>query len=98
MMKPQVLLVECSDQPGLVHGITGVLFRRGLNVVANEEFVDRASARFFMRTEFDGASDPAQIVAEVRALLPAGAMVRLSELEPKRIVILASREHHCLAD
>ena len=98
MMKPQVLLVECSDEPGLVHGITGVLFRRGLNIVANEEFVDRAAARFFMRTEFDGASDSAQIVAEVRSILPAGAMVRLSELAPKPIVILASTEHHCLAD
>src|SRR5512143_2007162 len=53
-VKPSVLLVECPDRPGLVHAITGVLFRRGMNVVGNQEFVDRSTGRFFMRTEFDG--------------------------------------------
>ena len=97
-MKPSVLLVECSDRPGLVHAITGVLFRRGANVVGNHEFVDRSAARFFMRTEFDGVIDTPALEAEVRSLLPADAVVRLSQLEPKRVVVLASKEHHCLAD
>ena len=97
-MKPHVLLVECEDRPGLVHGITGILFRSGVNVVGNQEFVDRAAHRFFMRTEFDGAVDEAAIVSELRSLLPSGAVMRLSRLTPKRVVVLASREHHCLAD
>jgi formyltetrahydrofolate deformylase len=93
-----VLLVECADQPGLVHGITGVLFRQGVNVVGNQEFVDRPSARFYMRTEFDGMVNRAALLAELRAVLPPDADVRLSHLEPKRVVVLASKEHHCLAD
>ena len=97
-MKPHVLLVECEDRPGLVHGITGILFRSGVNVVGNQEFVDRPARRFFMRTEFDGAVDEAAIVAELRTLLPSGAALRLSQLTPKRVLVLASREHHCLAD
>lgn len=97
-MKPHVLLVECEDRPGLVHGITGILFRSGVNVVGNQEFVDRAAHRFFMRTEFDGAVDEAAIVSELRTILPSGAVMRLSRLTPKRVVVLASREHHCLAD
>lgn len=98
MTRPRILLVECADQPGLVHGITGALFRRGLNIVGNEEFVERASSRFFMRTEFDGAADSTALLAEIRAALPAGAMARVSELAPRRIVVFASKEHHCLAD
>ena len=97
-MKPHVLLVECDDSPGLVHGITGVLFRSGVNVVGNQEFVDRTARRFFMRTEFDGAVDEAALVPELRAQLPEGAMLHLSRLAPKRVVVLASKEHHCLAD
>jgi formyltetrahydrofolate deformylase len=97
-VKPHVLLVECEDRPGLVHGITGILFRSGVNVVGNQEFVDRPARRFFMRTEFDGAVDEAAIVAELRTILPSGAALRLSRLTPKRVVVLASREHHCLAD
>jgi len=97
-MSSRVLLVECADRPGLVHGITGVLFRRGLNVVGNQEFVDRETARFYMRTEFDGAAEAAALVAEVRGVLPDGADVRLSDLAPKRVVVFATKEHHCLAD
>ncbi len=95
---PQVLLVECADRPGLVHAITGVLFRHGVNVVGNQEFVDRLTRRFFMRTEFDGEVDTPMLLAEVRDRLPADAAVRLSRLEPKRVVVLVSREHHCLGD
>jgi len=94
----QVLLVECEDRRGLVHAITGVLLNHGVNVVGNQEFVDRVSARFFMRTEFDGEVPAGQLEAEVRAALPAGAGVRLSDLKPKRIVVLVSKEHHCLGD
>ncbi|HLX94845.1 MAG TPA: formyltetrahydrofolate deformylase [Verrucomicrobiae bacterium] len=97
-MSTQVLLVECDDRRGLVHAVTGVLLKYGVNVVGNQEFVDRGSARFFMRTEFDGAPPPAQLEAEVRQALPDGASVRLSDLKPKRIVVLVSREHHCLSD
>jgi formyltetrahydrofolate deformylase len=94
----QVLLVECADQRGLVHTITGVLLKHGVNVVGNQEFVDRGAERFFMRTEFDGAVDAGRLQNELRAALPAGANVRLSDLRPKRIVVLVSKEHHCLGD
>ena len=97
-MKPAVLLVECDDRRGLVHAITGVLFKHGVNVVGNQEFVATGSARFYMRTEFTGAADARQLEAEVRAVLPAAAMVRVSDLAPKRVVVLVSKEHHCLGD
>ena len=97
-MRPVVLLVECPDRPGLVHSITGVLFRRGANIVGNQEFVDRVADRFFMRTEFEGGVDREGLLADLRAVLPEGAEVRLSDSEPKRVVVLASKEHHCLAD
>ena len=97
-MSTRVLLVECEDRRGLVHAITGVLLRHGANVVGNQEFVDRSSARFFMRTEFDGVVDTVRLQAEVREALPPDAVVRLSDLRPKRIVVLASKEYHCLGD
>lgn len=97
-MSTQVLLVECEDRRGLVHAITGVLLQHGVNVVGNQEFVDATSSRFFMRTEFDGATEAGPLESEVREVLPAGAMVRLSDLRPKRVVVLVSKEHHCLAD
>jgi formyltetrahydrofolate deformylase len=97
-MSTRVLLVECADRRGLVHAITGVLLNHALNVVGNQEFVERGSARFFMRTEFDGEVAADKLIGELCRALPADANIRLSELAPKRIVVLASKEHHCLGD
>jgi formyltetrahydrofolate deformylase len=93
-----ILLVECPDRAGLVHGITGVLLRHGCNVVTNHEFVDTTANRFFMRTEFTGAIDEAQLVLETNALLPDGGVARLATRGKRRVLVFASREHHCLAD
>jgi formyltetrahydrofolate deformylase len=97
-MSNQVLLVECEDRRGLVHAITGVLLKHGVNVVGNQEFVERGARRFFMRTEFEGALEAGQLEPEIRNVLPPAAIVRLSDLRPKRVVVLASNEHHCLGD
>lgn len=94
----QVLLVGCSDEKGLVHKITGVLFRQGFNIVRNGEFVDVENDRFYMRTEFEGACDRAEVIGELTAALPEGAWLQLEAPRPKDIVVLATREHHCLGD
>jgi formyltetrahydrofolate deformylase len=94
----EVLLVECVDRPGLVHGITGVLLRAGLNIVSNHEFVDLAQGHFYMRTAFEGPNVGDAIRLGVQAALPAGATVMLRRPGRQRLVVLASREHHCLAD
>lgn len=93
-----VILVECPDRAGLVHGITGVLLRHGCNVTSNQEFVESESGRFFMRTEFTGNGDAAAILRETTAVLPPGGMARLATPGKRRVVLLASKEHHCLAD
>jgi formyltetrahydrofolate deformylase len=93
-----ILLIDCPDETGLVHRITGVLFRHGGNVVSNHEFVDRIAGHFFMRTEFSGDLDPLPVVTELKAILPAAATIRLADAVPRRIVVLATKEPHCLGD
>ncbi len=96
-MTANLLLVDCPDEMGLIHRITGVLHRAGLNIVGNQEFVDAAAGRFFMRTEFVGNGASEAVADEVRALLP-GARVRVATSGPRTIVVLATREPHCLGD
>ena len=40
----------------------------------------------------------ARIEAEIAGQLPPGAHVRLAPTQPRRVVVMVSREHHCLAD
>jgi formyltetrahydrofolate deformylase len=93
-----VLLINCADQKGLVYQITGVLYRLGLNIIGNQEFVEHEHNRFFMRTTFAGNVDAAEVLRKVRRVLPAGADVRLAKRHPKNVVLLVTKEQHCLGE
>ena len=97
-MNSRVLLIECDDRKGLIHAVTGVLLRHGLNIVSNDEFVDVENGRFFMRTETDSDVDPEDLGGELRALLPEGAAVRFAPRTKRRLVVLVTKEYHCLGD
>ena len=43
----EVVLVDCPDEVGLIHRITGVLATHQWNIVRNQEFVDAEASHFF---------------------------------------------------
>ena len=92
------ILIDCSDAKGLVHKATGVLYHNDLNVVANYEFVEEETQRFFMRTEIEGKMDAERIHNGLQGILPADAHIRISEKRKKKVVILVTKEHHCLGE
>jgi formyltetrahydrofolate deformylase len=92
-----VLLVTCRDRPGLIHTITGVLVRHDVNVVSNDEFVDRDVQQFVMRSEFVGGHAIESIRADVQAALPEATVI-VSGLRRPRIVVLATHEPHCVGE
>jgi len=65
-----VLKIQCKDQKGLVHKVSGLFYNRGLNMIENEEFVDTKSGHFFMRSELDGSIDRNIVIDELRMILP----------------------------
>src|SRR3989338_5497776 len=97
-MENHILRIECADEKGLVHKITGVLYRKGLNIVENGEFVDPDIRRFFMRTEVSGKADSHAILKQLKKRLPQGTIVQMAKDRKKDIVIFATKEHHCVGD
>ena len=95
---PHLLLIQCPDERGLIYKITGVLYAHGLNIERNDEFVERDGNVFFMRTELAGAVATETLLAELRAALPATADIRLTDNRKKNIVLLVTKEHHCLSE
>ncbi len=99
----EIVLVDCPDEVGLIHRITGVLQDRGLNIEANHEFVDPAARHFFFRAEVasarhEGGEAAAALRADLERVLPPAACVRVARDERRPIVLLASREPHCLGE
>lgn len=97
-MISHILLINCPDERGLVFKITGVLFKYALNVISNGEFVERNTNHFFMRTEFSGDFEQEALLKELEEVLPGAANIKLTDRKKKDIVILATKEHHCLSD
>jgi formyltetrahydrofolate deformylase len=93
-----ILRIDCPDEPGLVHKITGVLFNAGYNILSNQEFVDLEGKHFFMRTAFEGVAAPDRVVSYLQQVLPASAVVRLAHTEKQPVVVMATTEAHCLGD
>ncbi len=92
------VLIDCKDEKGLVYKISKTFFDFGLNVEKNREFVDAQNGKFFMRSEVSGKFDPAALEAELRLVLPKSAAIRLVEPRPKRVVLMVTKESHCLGD
>jgi formyltetrahydrofolate deformylase len=97
-MNANLLLIECPDQKGLIHGVTGVLLRAGQNIISNSEFVDQETNTFFMRTEFAGEEKTELIRTDLQSVLPPGTVLRFPKRHRRKIVVLATKEHHCLGD
>ncbi|QYJ76481.1 formyltetrahydrofolate deformylase [Shewanella sp. FJAT-52076] len=101
MLQPsdrRVLITDCADAKGLIAKITGVCFENGLNIIKNDEFVDNTEGRFFMRTELEGLVDEAGLLGALDEVLPAHHHTSLKPAGRKRVVVLVTKEAHCLGD
>jgi len=97
-MARYILRVECPDATGLIYRITKVIFDHGLNIVTNSEFVDGKRSRFFLRAELDGECDTQVVSEQLTEAISEDASVELSVSRTKDLVVLATREAHCLGD
>lgn len=97
-MQHKILLTECPDDKGLVAKITNICYTHQLNIIQNNEFVDDETRRFFMRTELQGEFNDESILADLAYQLPLGSIYHLIPQKRKRIVILVTKEAHCLGD
>ena len=98
MDKVYRLLIETSDEKGLVYNVSKILFEHKLNIEKNSEYVEKEINKFFMRTVLKGDVNEDKLLKDITSILPKDAQVKLSPKEKKDIVILATKETHCLGD
>ncbi|MBO4270929.1 formyltetrahydrofolate deformylase [Microbispora sp. H10670] len=100
MSADYVLTLSCPDRPGVVAAVSGLLARRGCNIIESQQFGDPVAERFFMRVQFAGEPAIDELRAEFAALAPEFAMdFQLFDLAARtRALVLVSRFDHCLND
>jgi len=97
-MKQYRVLIYCSDETGLVYKISKLFYRLDLNIISNNEFVDRENNKFFMRSVVAGNADAIILNTGLKDCLPEGASIQVISPEKKNIIIMATKEAHCLGD
>ncbi|KJG40427.1 formyltetrahydrofolate deformylase [Photobacterium angustum] len=97
-MEKKTLLTECPDEMGLIAKITNICHKHQLNIINNKEYVDNTHNQFFMRTELEGYFNDTTFLADIDHALPEGSKRRLISSDRKKIVIMVTKEAHCLGD
>ncbi|MDY5467329.1 MAG: formyltetrahydrofolate deformylase [Campylobacter sp.] len=93
-----ILKVSCDDEKGLILRISEIVVKNGLNYLRTNEFVDHENHRFYMRAVLDGELEVKGFVNTLLAFLPRSAQVFCEESRRKNIVVMATKENHCLGD
>jgi formyltetrahydrofolate deformylase len=93
-----VILIQCKDRVGLVADIAGVIAKLGINIVAMREHVDTVDNRFFVRLVVDGVEEALPVWQELKAILPEGAEIAVNPSTQKKVIVLVTKEYHCLGD
>lgn len=93
-----ILKIDCNDEKGLILRVSEIVFKNGLNYVSTSEFVDHENGRFYMRAVVVGEVNTAEFKNTLSAYLPSHSVIFFEAIKKKDIVILATKENHCLGD
>ena len=102
-----ILTLSCRDAKGIVHGVSGLLYQAGCNIIDSQQFGDvsgeDATGLFFMRVHFEAPPELAdgttlsRLFTHVRTQFQMDAAFH-EVSKRSRLLLLVSKHGHCLND
>jgi formyltetrahydrofolate deformylase len=101
-MSSIVFLIQCSDQKGLVAGITGFFSERSYNILHCQQYTDVQDGQYFMRIKLEDEAhlDRATLEQQFTAFAETLGLiwsVRYTD-KPYRVALLVTKASHCPYD
>ncbi|PHS68572.1 MAG: formyltetrahydrofolate deformylase [Methylophaga sp.] len=101
-MNSIIFLIQCSDQKGLVAGITGFFAERDYNILHCQQYTNVQDSAYFMRIKLEDDANLERDVIEQQFTSFAKELgltwsVRYSD-QPYRVALLVTRASHCPYD
>ncbi len=97
-MKQFRILIDCADKKGLVYKVSKLFYELELNILSNHEFVDSDHEKFFMRSVVEGDIDAPTLDQKLSQILPEEVNFHVISPRKKNIVLMVTKESHCLGD
>ncbi len=97
------LVISCPDRLGIVAMVSNFISSHGGSIGDAHQYSDRASGWFFMRYEIMADSMKFSLEEIEQAFQPIAQSFNMTwriddSARPKRVMLMASREAHCLSD
>jgi formyltetrahydrofolate deformylase len=95
-----VLTGSCAERPGVMRAVTEFIDSSGFTIDEHQQFDDGNRGRLFLRTSFSGEpAAAARLEASFASVAERFEMeYRITGPERPRILVLVSKEGHCLND
>lgn len=93
-----VILIQCKDKVGLVAAISGLMAKKKINIISMREYVDTEAGRFFARLVTEQVAKPDSLLKELQDYLPLDAVINVNPEPEKKIIVMVTKEYHCLGD
>ncbi len=97
-MKQYRILIDCKDKKGLVYKVSKLFYELELNILSNNEFVDSENQKFFMRSVVEGEIEESVLQKKLEEVLDDNINLHIVSPRKKNIVLLVTKESHCLGD
>lgn len=103
MERSYILTVSCPDRVGITAAIASFIAQHGGWITESSQHADPAAGFFFVRVKMRAVSLPFGLEEFRERFLPIAEEFRMTwkitdTQDKKRVVILVSRQDHCLAD
>jgi len=92
------VLIDANDEKGIVYKVSSIFYNHDLNILSNNEFVDKEKNKFFMRSVVDGNIDLEELRESIKDVLPKESSVEVIEPKKKNIILMVTKEMHALGD
>ncbi|WP_151669728.1 formyltetrahydrofolate deformylase [Nitrincola schmidtii] len=97
------LVLSCPDRVGIVSMVSNFISSHGGSIADANQHSDPTCGYFFMRVEIEAKTLPFSLEALREAFAPIANSFSMDweihdSNRPKRVVLMASKESHCLAD
>ena len=93
-----IIIIQCTDRPGLLTAIAEIFEIERIQVLSMHEYRDTIDRLFYVRIETGMIADSKRLKERLQSILPIDATVKLRYLPEKKVIVMVSKEYHCLGD